>query len=63
MRIRTAITYHGKHSRSSVLLLEVLVRELLTIDRFSTSSISTREVTTLDHEVRDDTMEFAALEV
>ena len=40
---------------------EVLITELLTIDALATSAIVVGEVTTLAHEVWDNTMERAAL--
>lgn len=53
---------HGEAERF-VLKLEVFVIELVSKDRSSSSSISSCEITTLDHEVRDDSMEGAALEL
>jgi hypothetical protein len=44
-----------------VLELEVLIRKLLAIDGFSASSVSIGEVTALDHELLDDTVEGRAL--
>jgi len=43
-----------------VLELEVLIGELGTVDRLAASSISFREITSLDHEVLDDTVESRA---
>jgi len=40
-----------------VLLLEVLVSELLSVDRFASRAVAAREVTTLNHEVGDDAVE------
>jgi len=40
-----------------VLELEVLVGELLAVDGLAASTITSGEVTTLDHEVLDDTVE------
>lgn len=57
--VRTSIG-HGQDSRASVPQLEVLVRKLLTVDGPATSSIASSEVTTLTHEVRDDTVEGAS---
>ena len=54
---------HGEDSWSGVLLLEVLVWELLSVDGFSSSSVSAGEVSSLDHEVRDDAMKLGSLEV
>lgn len=44
-----------------MLELEVLVGELCAVDGLSASSIATGEVTTLDHEALDDTVEGGAL--
>lgn len=40
--------------------LEVLVAKLLSIDTLATSAVASREVATLKHELRDDTVKFAA---
>lgn len=52
---------HREQSGSTVLDLEVLVFELLTIDGFSSSAVFVGEVTSLNHELRDDSVEGAAL--
>lgn len=52
--IRASIS-HGK-AAGEVLDLKVLVSELWTIDRLTTSAIEVRKVTTLHHEVLDDTV-------
>lgn len=44
-----------------MLELEVLIRKLLSVDGLATSSVSVGEVTTLDHELLDDTVEGRAL--
>jgi hypothetical protein len=44
-----------------VLDLEVLIGELLTVDGLATSAVATGEVTTLKHELGDDTVEGGAL--
>jgi hypothetical protein len=54
---------HGQSTGSLVLSLEVLVGELLSVDGLATSSISLGEVTSLAHELGDDSVELAALEV
>lgn len=54
---------HGQKTFLGVLELEVLVLKLSSIDTLSTSAISSGEVTTLTHELRDDAVEFAALVV
>jgi len=52
---------HREQSRANVLSLEVLVCEFLAVDRLATGAIATSEVTTLQHELRDDAVELAAL--
>ena len=54
---------HGENTSSSVLVDEVLVSEVGSVDRLATSAVSSGEVATLGHEASDDTMEGAALEV
>jgi hypothetical protein len=44
-----------------VLELEVFIRELLAVDGLAASSITVGKVTTLDHELLDDTVEGRAL--
>lgn len=44
-----------------MLELEVLVFELLSIDGFSSSAVFVGEVTSLNHKLRDDSVEGAAL--
>ena len=44
-----------------MLELEVLIGKLLAVDGLATSSVSVGEVTTLDHELLDDTVEGGAL--
>jgi hypothetical protein len=51
---------HRKKTRASVLKLKVLIGELLSIDRLSTGTITTSEVTSLNHEVVDNTVELRA---
>jgi len=52
---------HGQQSRFGVSSLKVLIRKLLAVDGLAAGAISTSEVTTLQHELRDDTMEGGAL--
>ncbi len=52
---------HGHDTGSGVLQLEVLVVELATVDGLATGTVVVGEVTTLAHEVGDDTVEAAAL--
>ena len=46
---------------SSVLQLEIFILKLATIDRFSSSAVVIGEISSLAHEVGNDTMERAAL--
>jgi len=48
---------HGQDTRLGVSSLEVLIRELLTVDRLATRAIAASEVTALQHELRDDSVE------
>lgn len=52
---------HGQQTRAGVLDLEVLIGKLLAVDGLATSAVTTGEVTTLKHELRDDTVEGRAL--
>lgn len=52
---------HREQSGLGVLELEVLVLELLSIDGFSSSAVFVGEVTSLNHKLRDDSVEGAAL--
>jgi hypothetical protein len=54
---------HGQQERLLVLELKVLVRELLSVDRLSTSAIACCEVTTLDHKLLDHSVECRSLVV
>ena len=54
---------HGKDARAGVLEAEVLVGELLSVNRFTTTAISLGEVTALDHERRNNAVEVATLVV
>ena len=44
-----------------MLQLEVLVSELLAVNAFATRTVTVCEITTLNHETGDDTMEDGAL--
>lgn len=46
-----------------MLLLEVLISELLAVDGLATGAVAAGEVTALNHELGDDAVEGAALEV
>ena len=52
---------HREQEWAVVLQLEVLVFELLAIDGLSTGPVACREVSTLDHEAFDNTMEARTL--
>ena len=45
---------HGEESLDVVLLSEVLVVELGSIDRLTSSSVAVGEISSLEHELRDD---------
>jgi len=48
---------HGGKSWLGVLSGEVLIGELLTVDGLATSAVATGEVTSLEHELRDNAVE------
>mmetsp|Transcript_47837 Transcript_47837/g.97364 ORF Transcript_47837/g.97364 Transcript_47837/m.97364 type:complete len:206 (+) Transcript_47837:82-699(+) len=52
---------HGQQARAGVLHLEVLVGKLHAVDGLATSAVEVGEVTALEHEVIDDTVEDGAL--
>lgn len=54
---------HGEEEGSVVGELEVLVREFLPVDRLSSGAVAGREISSLAHELRDDSVEAAALVV
>ena len=54
---------HGKEARAGVLELEVLVSELRAVDGLTTNTGAVSEVTTLDHELRNNTVESGTLVV
>jgi len=54
---------HGEEVGLGVLQGEVLISELRSVDALSTSSVTAGEVTALTHELGDDSVEFASLEV
>ena len=54
---------HGEDASASVLVDEVLVVELTTVDGLATSAVMGSEIATLGHEARDDSVEGASLEV
>ena len=51
----------GKNSWSGVLELEVLILEFVSVDGLSSSSVVVGEVTSLAHEIVDDTVERGSL--
>merc|ERR1719183_1144156 len=54
---------HGQLPRLRVFDLEILVLELRAVDALATPSVMHREIASLDHEVRDDAVEAASLEL
>lgn len=52
---------HGQHARTLMLQLKVLVRETLAVDGLAAHSISFCDVTSLDHEMRNDAMKHRSL--
>ena len=52
---------HGKEERLGVVSVEVLIGDLGAIDRLSTSAVLGGKITTLSHEISDDSVEGAAL--
>lgn len=48
---------HGQQTWSVVLLDEVLILELLTVDGLTTGTVASGEVTTLQHELRNHSVE------
>lgn len=48
---------HGEESWLGVLLVEVLVSEFGSVDRFSSSAVVVGEVSSLKHELGDDSVE------
>lgn len=53
---------HRQNSGARVFKVEVLILKLLAIDGLAPRSIASGEVTTLAHELRDDSMEFGTFE-
>lgn len=51
---------HRQPTSAVVLELEVFVGEFFTIDTAATSAVTSGEISSLDHEVFDDSVEFAA---
>eukprot|EP00307_Rebecca_sp_RCC1486_P013867 CAMPEP_0119434854 /NCGR_PEP_ID=MMETSP1335-20130426/50874_1 /TAXON_ID=259385 /ORGANISM="Chrysoculter rhomboideus, Strain RCC1486" /LENGTH=339 /DNA_ID=CAMNT_0007460711 /DNA_START=238 /DNA_END=1258 /DNA_ORIENTATION=- len=62
VRVRPSVR-HRERSGLQVLELEVLIGELLAVDRLAARAVAFREVATLAHEVGDHTVEGRALEM
>ena len=62
VRVRSRVG-HRQNTRALMLVLEVLVWELVSVDRLTACAISASEVTTLGHEPWDNSMESAPFEV
>lgn len=56
VRVRAGVG-HGEDTGASMLQGEVLISELLAVDGLATSAVEVGEVTTLKHEIGDDTVE------
>ena len=54
---------HGEDTSASVLVDEVLIGEVGSVDGLTTGAISLSEVTALSHEASDDSVELGALEM
>ncbi len=54
---------HGQNTRTCVLVDEVLIGKLGTVDRFSTNTASVGEVTSLKHELGNNSVEDGTLEM
>merc|ERR1740117_54056 len=54
---------HAKDTSASVLEFEILVSELRAVNALTASAVAAGEVTALNHEVRDDAVERATLEM
>lgn len=52
---------HGYPASSVVLEDKILILELIAVNRFTTSSVSSGEISTLEHKLIDNPMEFGAL--
>lgn len=52
---------HRQDTRSSVLQLEVLIRELPAVNGLPSGSVVVREIATLTHKLRDDAVECGSL--
>ena len=54
---------HGEDTGTVMLVNEVLIGELSSVDGFTSGTVSNSEISTLCHEARDDSVPDAALEV
>jgi hypothetical protein len=54
---------HGEETWTGVLVLEVFVSELGTIDGLTSSTVASSEITTLSHETSNESVELGALVV
>lgn len=54
---------HGQDTRSSVLMDKVLISELSAVDRLTAGARAVSEITSLEHELRDNSVENRVLEV
>jgi len=52
---------HGENAWSVVFVYEILVVKFVSIDGFATSAVLVGKVSTLSHELRNDSVEWAAL--
>src|SRR3990167_5533179 len=59
----SACVGHGEQSLTSVLHFEVLIRKPRTVDALTTHSVSVSEITSLSHELGDDSVEGGSLVV
>ena len=53
---------HGKDTTSSVLVDEVLIFEVVSVDGLAASAVASSEITTLGHEASNDSVESTSLE-
>lgn len=54
---------HGEDTRTGMLVDEVFIRELLAINALSSGSVTVGEVAALEHELRNNSVEDASLEM
>lgn len=51
------VAYHGQNAGSCMLQSEVFIFEFVAVDGFSASAVMVGEITSLTHEIWNDTME------